>query len=522
MHMIKMVALHITRACSHRCPFCYATSVDASVAAPPDHSTLLRVIDAVADSKVEELVFAGGDPCAYPQILELAAAGKARGMVTTVLSNTHRYRASSMECTSVIDCFETTFHGPTAIEHDLIALREGAFESVVANLQALGRTAKCVGAIYNITPYNARQLRRTIHELVGTYGIPVDHLVLQRIVPQGRARTTSKFAVGRSQAVAALEDLESVLAQHPMSVFFEDPFPLCLVPERFQKYLSRCEWGFTRAAVDHLGNLSRCGADPRYRLGNILQVPLLELWNTLPILSAYRSKAYLPAECQCCNLLERCGGGCALSCEIEGEFGVDYLYYEHSKRTDLKPRELACRPARREDLSDILRIEWASFPDFPFRFSPDGILRWHAFNPSMFVVLEDSLGRLCGYRCLVPLTDQGLAKVTQGRACSLQELEFGDVLGPGSDETKYWHIEAMATIADVRSRAGRTLVRNIGEFLVDRAEIVTASPITYVGTKLCTFFGFKKIASEMTKGKLYHVYAFTGDPLRLKATLDRF
>jgi hypothetical protein len=178
--------------------------------------------------------------------------------------------------------------------------------------------------------------------------------------------------------------------------------------------------------------------------------------------------------------------------------------------------------AKREDRSDILRIEWGCFPDFDFRFSPESVLRWHTYNPEMFCVLEEPDRGVAGYACVVPLTQQGYDKVISGSACSLQELARGDVCAAGATTTGLWHIEVIATTSDVNSRAGRALIRRVGEFLLGAASRVTASPITYIGTKLCSYFRFRKVGTDRGGGKPYDVYLLDEPVGALKARLERF
>jgi radical SAM protein with 4Fe4S-binding SPASM domain len=458
-------------------------------------------------------------------LTELCEKAKELKMNTTVLSNTHIYPKGQIDRVSeLIDCFETTIHGPTPEAHDLIALKNGALKTVLRNLKKIceNKKTKSIGIIYNVTPQNCRQLFETVENLRDKHGIPIDHLVLQRVIPQGRARTTSKFTIGCSHAIAVLEEIEKVMAKYQVNTFFEDPFPFCVVPEKFHKYLNKCEWGFTRAAIDNQGSLSRCGADPRYRLGNVLETPLLELWNTNPILLSFRSRQYLPKECLQCKLLEKCRGGCALSCEIERDHGHDYLYYERTKVTIPTGTSFTFRCARHENLSDILRIEWANFPDYEFKFTPNSVLKWYAQNPEMFYVFEDSTGHVIGYATLVPLTEGGFLKIKSGKACSLQELSPVDVHKTSKKNNGYWHIEVIATIADARSRVGRTLIKKVGEFLIGKANIITASPITYMGAKLCSYFNFEKIATEKTKRSVYDIYILRVDQGKLKKMLERF
>jgi radical SAM protein with 4Fe4S-binding SPASM domain len=330
---VKVLAVHFTKACSHQCSFCYASASSSKKHVAPNHATLIKVIEAAAASNVEELVFLGGDPCTYSKLLQLCEAAHSNNMTTTVLSNTHVYQTDDVRTvTQLVDCFETTLHGPSPNEHDTIALSEGAFDKVLTNLGRLATSARSMGIAYNITPHNCRHLVDTVEHAIDRRGLPIDHLLVQRIIPQGRGRTTSKFSIGCTHAVAALEQIERLSTRyHSLRVSFEDAFPFCVIPQRFHKYLNRCEWGFSRASVDNRGNLSRCGADPRYRLGNILRTPLDQIWNTSDILAQFRSRKYLPQDCQNCALLTSCGGGCALSCEIEKDHGPDYLYFERAK-----------------------------------------------------------------------------------------------------------------------------------------------------------------------------------------------
>lgn len=97
-----------------------------------------------------------------------------------------------------------------------------------------------------------------------------------------------------------------------------DAFPLCLIPEEYHKYLGNCDWGFGTASLDMNGNISRCAVASHCGenlLGNILTESLENIWENHPTLRSFRNKEYLREECQECNLLEKCGGGCPMSCE---------------------------------------------------------------------------------------------------------------------------------------------------------------------------------------------------------------
>jgi hypothetical protein len=146
---------------------------------------------------------------------------------------------------------------------------------------------------------------------------------------------------------------------------------------------------------------------------------------------------------------------------------------------------------------------------------------WFARNPSMFHKLADSTGRILGYACIVPLTEAGYAKVRGGRASSLQELEESDVLPTGS-AARFWHLEVIAAITDIRSSAGRRLVWETGQLISGRRGIVTAAPITEIGRKLCNYFGFSVVAHETTARSDYAIHELVIDSVNLDRALGGF
>ncbi|HHT72238.1 MAG TPA: anaerobic sulfatase maturase [Firmicutes bacterium] len=64
--------------------------------------------------------------------------------------------------------------------------------------------------------------------------------------------------------------------------------------------------------MEHNGDLYGCDhfVAPEYRLGNILEAPLLDLVNSKAQLEFGREKASLPAECLECPVVSLCNGGC--------------------------------------------------------------------------------------------------------------------------------------------------------------------------------------------------------------------
>ena len=103
-------------------------------------------------------------------------------------------------------------------------------------------TPMCVGNMYEI----AKTVRTTC-------GVPLSYIIVQRIIPFGGDQNTTAFAISREHAERALVEIERIDRELGMRISVEDPFPLCVLPERLRKYMTPCAWGFTKVAVNDKG-----------------------------------------------------------------------------------------------------------------------------------------------------------------------------------------------------------------------------------------------------------------------------
>ncbi len=526
---VDTVAFHVTYVCSHQCPFCYAGD---DVSAKPKHPPLekaTKVVDALGSAKVKNIMLLGGDPGAYPHAVELAKyAVESYGIRVSILSNTLLFPNSSLEeAAKYISAFETTIHHVEPRLHDQFCRREGAYQAVIGRLKRLSGLGRETGIAINILPTISDKIFDLVNRIVNVEKVKLNYIIVQRIVPFGRAAGSSNFTLTRQQAEQSLNDIKRIDKELGIRITVEDPFPLCILPNELKKYMTPCKWGISIASVNIEGALSRCGADPRYRLGNILERPLLEIWNTSEILESFRNREYLPGRCKICNDFDRCGGGCPLSCEIEKDHGTDYLYHEYSKLDREIHGELTFDLAREDELSSILQIEWGNFPGYGHVFSVASLKRWYAYNPRVFWVIRDEKNWVLGYATLVPIKKALFERILAGVISSISDVS-ADIdlseLGVLRDEdTDYFFLEVVATIPSRgASRAGSFLIRSVGNYLLEHAKYVATSPITEVGVRLCKYFGFKHVADERFGENIYPIYALTISKEEIRPKLNKF
>lgn len=330
---IKTVVLHITTCCSHECPFCYFVN-DSILRTHQKHSVLEKIIVEIAAAGAKEILFVGGDPASHPDVVELGVYAKSLGIKTAILSNTLHFQGNSKEQVAfAFDTIETTIHAPYPDIHNLICNKDGAFELAISNLKSFQDYKVSLGVVYNLAPNTYAALSETINRVIELDKVGIDHVILQRLAPVGRAYKKSNWHLPINAIDSVFEQVESSIEKFEIDIIFEDTFPLCVTPERFRHYISPCSWGYDSCSLDMHGNVSRCCTDPRYELGNILETPLLKLWNTNPFLHDKRCAKLVPYKCRTCKQYEHCRGGCVLASEMNGCQGDPLLFNNREETT---------------------------------------------------------------------------------------------------------------------------------------------------------------------------------------------
>lgn len=227
-----------------------------------------------------------------------------------------------------ISGFDATILGSSYLEHDAIAKRNGAYKQLISNIKKLANDDHQIGIVLNATPQTYNKLFVTVKNLIEVENIPknnIRYIMIQRVIPKGWTSNTLNHSLKTEHMPPMFTDIERIEQTYGLKIVFEDAFPLCIVEKKYHKYLSPCVCGFTKGFINWNGNVSRCWADPTFRLGNIFETPLKEIWERNPVLLSFRSTDWMPSQCQKCLLLEKCRCGCPLSNITESDHEPDIL-----------------------------------------------------------------------------------------------------------------------------------------------------------------------------------------------------
>jgi len=324
-YQLNYVAMHITNECTHKCAMCYHG--DTFTFCEGNIEVLKSAALEFRKAHVNEICLVGGDPAEHSKIKELLEYLHELGFKVSILSNTHKYKNSSVaEITPFVDSLEWTLHGPTESIHDNFCKVSGAHRLALTNLKeylAHKKEEQQLGIIMNIMPHNYNELYNSIESVMNA-GLTPNYMMIQRIGAYGRADGKNEFMIGPDELNIAFEQIKRINDDLGVDAVPVDAYPFCIIPEEYHYLIAKCDWGYGTASMDMYGNLSRCAVASDYSLGNVLKTPLNEIWNNSPSLQLFRSKEYLRSDCQSCESLDICGGGCPIS-SCEGCLSNDAL-----------------------------------------------------------------------------------------------------------------------------------------------------------------------------------------------------
>ena len=511
---LDFVALHFSTRCEAKCLFCYSADPLFEKATPTPLPEVNRILTKLATDGVTEVLFVGGDPVVHPNFVQSLEIAKSLGLATSVLSNTWAIKpdVEFSRAAGLIDSCEATIHAKTADNHDAITRRRGSFSKLIPNLKRLAACGKTVGVCCNAMPQNLDQIHGIVSRIQNEFQIPVRSLMIQRIIPSGAASGEFKFGLNLDDVERLMVQIDRVATEFGIPILFEDPVPWCTVDSKYHKYLAKCLWGYTRGSINNKGQLNRCGADDHHRLGTIWDGHIQDTWLNNPLLQSFRSKAYLPTECNVCELLDKCGGGCPLSCGTLKDHDVDQLYVQRIQKESVGSylqsapagpgyTRPTVRYAYTGDLNQIVKLETEIFGTTGPLFKNGKIEPLFHRCPKAFRVVARGEA-LLGYMVLFPLTSSGIAQVKKHFYRSVLEMDIKDIAERFSEHIAGVYLEVIATVPHAPLRARISLIRNLLATVHKYRLPVFACPISRAGLLMIQKSGFKPL-NKNTEGSVF-------------------
>lgn len=298
------VHLCLTNRCSLRCPGCYVeTTSAADPAQDMTRSRAQSVLDALARLHVFTVAFGGGEPFLHPQLFEIAAYARAKGIVPNITTNgCHIDDANARRC-AVFGNIHLSCHSVAdlaILDAPLNRLRACGIQAGL-NVLATSETLADFPAIFAWG--QARGVARVL---------------ILKFKTTAANRPSSPLRLSSGQEAGLLPLIKRLARKHRLMPLIDcSLFPALAVhqpPEQDVRFfdVNGCQGGNAFLAVMPDGQFKPCSFWP-HTFGNVTELTP-EGWFSNPGLVQFR-KGRRHVACGQCHFLDLCNGGCPLEAE---------------------------------------------------------------------------------------------------------------------------------------------------------------------------------------------------------------
>jgi Fe-coproporphyrin III synthase len=340
-----VVVWNCTLTCNLRCIHCYSASEARTYPNELTTAEAKAMIDGLAAFRVPVLLVSGGEPLVRPDILELAAYAKDRGIRVTFSSNGTLITEQTVAAMKAIGVsyIGISFDGVKEV-HDRFRAKEGAFDLALRGVRLCLEAGQKVGLRFTINRHNAGQLGE-IFDLIERERIP--RACFYHLVYSGRGADIRKDDLSESEMRAAMD-----LVMDRTERFFEagNPKEILTVdnhtdgvylylrllnrdPERARAALELLEMnggnrsGIAIGCIDNEGNVHPDQFTLSHTFGNIREKSFGEIWTDAgnPVLAGLRDrKPLLKGKCGRCRWQSICNGNFRSRAEaVYGDFWAE-------------------------------------------------------------------------------------------------------------------------------------------------------------------------------------------------------
>ncbi len=328
---LRLVAWEVTRSCNLACKHCRA---EAHSEPYPGECTTAQgkaFIESLPETGSPIIIFTGGEPLLRPDIFELAAHARSKGLRAVMAPNGTLISAATARLIkeSGIERCSISIDGADAATHDSLRAVPGAFEAALEGMARLREAGVPFQINTTVTRDNLVDFKKIFH-LARRVGAVAWHIFL--LVPMGRAEAL------RDQVISAAEYEETLNWFYDFRQQTDMHLKATCAPHYYRIMRQRakaegrqvtpatfgmdavtrgCLGGTGFCFVSHTGALQPCGY-LELDCGNVFRTPLPELWRTTPWFLKFRDQKAYEGRCGICAFHKVCGGCRARAYSLTG------------------------------------------------------------------------------------------------------------------------------------------------------------------------------------------------------------
>ncbi|MFX1285736.1 MAG: PqqD family peptide modification chaperone [Promethearchaeota archaeon] len=303
--------LAITYHCNNNCEHCY-NQPESQNATELDTNTWKAILERLWEISIPHVTFTGGEPTLRSDLSDLIDYAENIGIVTGLITNGRNLKDANYVNSLVnngLDHIQITFESVDERIHNQMVGNDKAWKETVEGIKNAIDTPIYTLTNTTLTRLNTPKIEETIEFL---NSLDVEQFACNSIIYAGKGKNVSKIAFTENELIPILESIQDVADECGMQFIWYTPTRYCeLDPNNLGLGVKRCSASQLAMAIEPNGTVIPCQS--YYEgLGNILHDSWDSIWNH-PLSQELRTHANVPDECQKCNQLDLCGGGCPLS-----------------------------------------------------------------------------------------------------------------------------------------------------------------------------------------------------------------
>ncbi|MBR4422851.1 MAG: heme b synthase [Mailhella sp.] len=328
----RLIAWEVTRSCNLACRHCRAEAHPEPYEGELTTAEAKALIDTFPRVGEPIVIFTGGDPMMRPDIYELAAYAKDRGL-RCVMSpngtlitpeNARKIReAGIMRCSISIDA-------ASAAQHDAFRGVPGAFDASMRGIELLKKEGVEFQINTTVTRSNLSSFKDIFH-LCERIGAAAWHIFL--LVPTGRGAGIQEEVISAREYEDVLHwfydfrkttsmHLKATCAPHYYRIMRQRAREEGVTVNRenfgMDAMTRGCLGGTGFCFISHTGQLQPCGY-LNLDCGSVRETPFPELWKHAPWFLRFRDQSQYEGKCGRCEYHKVCGGCRARAASMSGD-----------------------------------------------------------------------------------------------------------------------------------------------------------------------------------------------------------
>lgn len=330
---LRLVAWEVTRSCNLACRHCRAEAHSEPYPGECDTASGKALIDSFTQAGNPIVIFTGGEPLLRPDIFELAAHARDKGLRAVMAPNGTLITpeiAVRMKESGIRRC-SISIDGADAAHHDAFRGVSGAFDEAMRGLAHLREAGMPFQINTTVTRGNLGHFKR-IFALAEKLGAAAWHIFL--LVPMGRAAELPDQVITAAEYEETLNwlydfrkttsmQLKATCAPHYYRIMRQRARAegVAATPGAFgMDALTRgCLGGIGFCFVSHVGRVQPCGYLD-IDCGNVFETPFPEIWRNAKAFLQFRDRREYAGKCGPCEYHNVCGGCRARAHSLTGNY----------------------------------------------------------------------------------------------------------------------------------------------------------------------------------------------------------